>query len=107
MLQNNLSYHETMRRYFPDRNHKDFHFIKNWKRIYLNEGVAGLMAQRRGRKSTNESKKDTLNQESENALAAENKRLKEQLLYAQAEIEYLKKLDALVRAEEQHNDKKQ
>ena len=42
----------------------------------------------------------------EEDLIAENQRLKEELEYAQIEIEYLKKLDALVRAEERKNGKK-
>ena len=37
----------------------------------------------------------------------ENQRLKERLEYLEMENEYLKKLDALVRLEEQQNDKKQ
>ena len=39
-------------------------------------------------------------------LIAENQRLKERLEYLEMENEYLKKLDALVRAEEQQNSKK-
>ncbi len=42
----------------------------------------------------------------EEDLIAENQRLKEEIPYLQAEMEYLKKLDALVRAEEQKNGKK-
>ena len=37
----------------------------------------------------------------------ENQRLKERLEYLEMENEYLKKLEALVRLEEQQNDKKQ
>jgi hypothetical protein len=51
-------------------------------------------------------RKKPLNKEVENDLIAENQRLKEQLEYAQMENEYLKKLDALVRAREQQNEKK-
>ena len=42
----------------------------------------------------------------ENDLIAEIQQLKERNQYLEMENEYLKKLDALVRAEEQRNDKK-
>jgi transposase-like protein len=61
--------------------------IIKWERIYLEEGEAGLMEERRGRKSTGRPKK--LKPEVEEDLIAENQRLR-------AEVEYLKKLDALV-----------
>jgi hypothetical protein len=51
-------------------------------------------------------RKKPLDKEVENDLIAENQRLKEQLEYAQMEIEYLKKLDALVRAEAKQSGKK-
>jgi hypothetical protein len=51
-------------------------------------------------------RKKPLDKEIENDLIAENQRLKEQLEYAQMENEYLKKLDALVRAEAKQNGKK-
>ena len=47
-----------------------------------------------------------MDKEIENDLIAENQRLKERLEYLEMENEYLKKLDALVRAEEQQNGKK-
>ena len=64
------------------------------------------MTERRGRKSTGMPKKKPLDKEIENDLIAENQRLKERLEYLEMENEYLKKLDALVRAEEQQNGKK-
>lgn len=64
------------------------------------------MVERRGRKSTGRPRKKPLDKEIENDLVAENQRLKEQLEYAQMEIEYIKKLSALVLAEEQKNGKK-
>lgn len=106
MRNNGMSYKATMRKYFPDRPSKDFHFIKRWERIYLEEGVEGFMKERRGRKSTGRPPKKPLDKSIEGDLIAENQRLKEQLQYAQMEIEYLKKLDALVRAEEQEKNKK-
>ena len=80
--------------------------LHRWERIYLEEGVAGLMTERRGRKSTGIPRKKPLDKEIENDLIAENQRLKERLEYLEMENEYLKKLDALVRAEEQQNGKK-
>jgi hypothetical protein len=112
MRENHLSYHETMRKYFPCFDPRHYEFIQRWERIYLEEGAAGLYVERRGRatKMDNPKKgrprKKPLNKEVENDLIAENQRLKEQLEYAQMENEYLKKLDALVRAREQQNEKK-
>ena len=80
--------------------------LHRWERIYLEEGAAGLMTERRGRKSTGMPRKKPLDKEIENDLIAENQRLKERLEYLEMENEYLKKLDALVRAEEQQNGKK-
>ena len=108
MRENHLSYHETVRKFGlgnPDCGGVR-QMIKKWERIYLEEGAEGLMAERRGRKSTGRPRKKTLDKEIENDLIAENQRLKERLEYVEAENEYLKKLDALVRAEEQKNGRK-
>ncbi len=64
------------------------------------------MVERRGRNSKGRPRKKPLDQEIENDLIAENQRLKERLQYVEMELEYLKKLDALVRAEEERNGKK-
>ncbi len=109
MRENHLSYHEAVRK-FGLGNPKvggTRQMIKRWERIYLEEGAAGLMTERRGRKSTGRPRKKPLNKEIENDLIAENQRLKERNQYLEAELEYLKKLDALVRAEEQKSGKKQ
>ena len=112
MRTNHLGYRETMRKYFPHLNQKWFGFLKKWERIYLEEGEAGLYKERRGRitKMDNPNKgrprKKKLSKSVKEDLIAENQRLREELQYAQAEIEYLKKLDALVRAEEQKKNKK-
>ncbi len=113
MRNNGMSYKAVMRKYFPDRPSKDYKFIKRWERIYLEEGAVGLSIERRGRSTKMETpnkgrpRTKPLDKEIENDLIAENQRLKEQLQYAEMEIEYLKKLDALVRAEEQKKNKKQ
>lgn len=95
-----------MRKYFPDFPPKNYNFIKQWERIYLTEGAEGFMVERRGRNSKGRPRKEPLDQEIENDLIAENQRLKERLQYVEMELEYLKKLDALVRAEEERNGRK-
>lgn len=106
MREHGLGYQETMRRYFPHLGEKNFAFLKTWERIYLEEGAAGLMIERRGKKSKGRPRKKPLDKEIEKDLIAENQRLRERLEYVEAENEYLKKLDALVRAEEQKSGKK-
>ena len=54
MRENRLSYHEAVRK-FGLGNPKvggTRQMIKRWERIYLEEGAAGLMTERRGRRST-------------------------------------------------------
>lgn len=110
MRENHLAYRETVRKHWgtKSRSEEDLYVktVKKWERIYLEEGTAGFMVERRGRGSKGRPRKKPLDKEVENDLIAENQRLKEQLEYAQMEIEYLKKLDALVRAREQQNGKK-
>lgn len=110
MRENHLSYSDTVRRYWGVRTKTDCSKhrsqVRLWERIYLEEGAAGLMTERRGRKSTGRPRKKPLDKEIENDLIAENQRLKERNEYLEMEIEYLKKLDALVQAREQQNAKK-
>ena len=110
MRENGLSQRETVRKYWGTngRTEEDLYLgsLKRWKRIYLEEGEAGLMKERRGRKSTGRPRKEPLSKEIEDDLIAENRQLRERLEYVEAENEYLKKLDALVRAEEQKSGKK-
>jgi hypothetical protein len=78
----------------------------------LEGGATALYLERRGRatKMDNPKKgrprKKPLDKKIENDLIAENQQLKERLEYLEMENEYLKKLDALVRAEAQQNGKK-
>lgn len=65
--------------------------------MYLTEGIAGLYAERRGHKSAGRPAK--LSKQVEKDLLAENQRLR-------MEIDYLKKLNALVFKEEQQNKKR-
>ena len=111
MRENGLGYGEVVRKYWGVDTYKesDHHRsqVRLWERIYLEEGAAGLAVERRGRctKMDNLNKgrprKKPLDKDIENDLIAENQRLKERLEYMEMENEYLKKLDALIRAEEQ------
>ena len=106
MRENGLSYMATMRKYFPHLYPKNFAFLKKWERIYLTEGAEGFMVERRGRGSKGRPRKKPLPPEAESDLLDEVQRLREHNEYLEAELEYLKKLDALVRAEKERNGKK-
>ena len=103
MRENHLGYREVTRKYWGLKTERETSKYVNrvikWERIYLEEGEVGFMTERRGRKSTGRPKK-ALSKSVEEDLIAENQRLR-------MEIEYLKKLDALVRKEEQKKNKKQ
>ena len=101
MREHHLGYNETVRKYWTDGKGNEANYknqIKKWERIYLEEGAEGLMKDRRGKSSKGRPQK--LDKKTEEDLIAENQRLR-------MEIEYLKKLSALVLAEEQEKDKKQ
>ena len=104
MRDNHMGYRETMRKYFPNLQVTSYEFVKKWERIYLEEGAEGLMKGRRGRacsaSGTRKGRPPKLDKKVEEDLIAENQRLR-------MEIEYLKKLSALVLAEERENGKKQ
>ena len=110
MRENHLSYRETVRKYWGTQSRtEEDHYksrVKLWERIYLEEGAAGLMEERRGRKSTGRPRKKPLDKAVEEDLIAENQRLRERNEYLEAEVEYLKKLDALVREREQRSGRK-
>ena len=114
MREHHLSYRETVRKYWSTGQEDNYkNRIKQWERIYLEEGEAGFYIERRGRttKMDNPKKgrprKKPLDKQVENDLIAENQRLKEELEYLRAENEYIKKLSALIAAEEQKKSKKQ
>ena len=93
MREEGLSYKETRLRFDiagEDR-------VRNWERIYLEEGPEGLAVERRGRKITGRPRK--LPQSTEEDLIAENQRLR-------AEVAYLKNLQALVLERERRQQKK-
>ncbi len=107
MCENHLGYRETARKYKLGNNVcQGKNLAIKWERIYLEEGAAGFMVERRGQGSKGRPRKKPLDKEIENDLIAENQRLKERNQYLEAELEYIKKLSALVQAEEQKNGKK-
>lgn len=99
MREHHLGYRETARKYLcaagKEANYKNR--IMKWERIYLEEGAEGFMRERRGREVGRQ--KEPLDKSVEEDLIAENQRLR-------MEIEYLKKLSALVLAEERKSGKK-
>lgn len=98
MRKENLSCKETTRR-FGIRSATQ---VERWERIYLEEGKEALLVERRGRASaasgTQKGRKPKLDKQVEEDLIAENQRLR-------MEIDYLKKLNALVLEEERQNRK--
>ena len=104
MREHHLGYRETARKYFGAKTRSEEELykgsIKRWERIFLEEGAEGLMKERRGKSNGNKKgRPPKLDRKVEEDLIAENQRLR-------MEIEYLKKLSALVLAEEQKNGKK-
>ena len=106
MREHRLNYHETVRKYGlgNDQTGGARTMLQRWERIYLEEGAEGLMKERRGKacsaSGTRRGRPPKLDKKVEEDLIAENQRLR-------MEIEYLKKLSALVLAEERENGKKQ
>ena len=79
MRENHLGYRETARKYglVTSSMGGAISTLHRWERIYLEEGAAGLMEERRGRKSTGRPRKRPLDQPVEEDLIAENQRLRE------------------------------
>ena len=106
MREHHMGYRETVRKYWDvskglEANYKNA--VQRWERIYLEEGAKGLMKERRGRtckaNGARKGRPPKLDKKVEEDLIAENQRLR-------MEIEYLRKLSALVLAEERKNGKK-
>ena len=107
MREHRLGYRETARKYklTVTSEASAANMVQRWERIFLEEGAEGLMKERRGRacaaSGTRKGRPPKLDPKVEEDLIAENQRLR-------MEIEYLKKLDALVRErEERENARKQ
>ena len=106
MRDNHLSYMETVRKYWKiNKNDKSkgkgyIRRLHLWERIFLEEGAEGLKKEHRGKASgINKERPPKLDKKVEEDLIAENQRLR-------MEIEYRKKLSALVLADEQKNGKR-
>ena len=106
MRESYLGYRETVRKFWNTQNRKEEDLyvftVKRWERNYLEEGYEGLMKDNRGRPSLEGKRRGRppkLDKKVEEDLIAENQRLR-------MEIEVLKKLSALVLAEERENSKK-
>ena len=104
MREHHLSYGETVRKYLQGVSPTSaIGTLQRWERIFLEEGAEGLMKERRGRGNPLSDKKrgrpPKLDKKVEEDLIAENQRLR-------MEIDYLKKLSALVLAEERKNGKR-
>ena len=106
MREHHLGYRETARKYNLVKQSESAAatMLHGWERIYLEEGAEGLMKERRGRacsaSGTRKGRPPKLDKKVEEDLIAENQRLR-------MEIEYLKKLDALVQKRLQEEKKKQ
>ena len=107
MREHRLGYRETARKYklTVTSEASAANMVQRWERIFLEEGAEGLMKERRGRayaaSGTKQGRPPKLDSKVEEDLITENQRLR-------MEIEYLKKLDALVRErEERENARKQ
>ena len=107
MREHHMGYRETVRKYWDvskgqEANYKNA--VQRWERIYLEEGAEGLMKERRGRagaaSGSKKGRPPKLDKKVEEDLIAENQRLR-------MEIEYLKKLDALVQKRLHKERKKQ
>lgn len=86
MRRDHLSYRDAARQFGITG--KDM--VANWERIYLEEGIVGLSRKQRARVSSPKmDRKPKLEKKVEEDLIAENQRLR-------AEVDYLKKLNALV-----------
>ena len=114
MRTHHLGYRETARKYNLGNNESQGkNLARNWERVYLEEGEAGFYIEKRGRttKMDNPKKgrprKKALDKQVENDLIAELQKLKEENEYLRAENAYIKKLSALIAAEEQKKSKKQ
>lgn len=107
MREKHLCYSETVRKHWGVKTKAEVSLyrktVQRWERIFLEEGAEGLMKERRGRAcsadGTRKGRPPKLDKKVEEDLIAENQRLR-------MEIEYLKKLSALVLADERKNGKR-
>lgn len=107
MQEQHLGYREAIRKYWKtttsSEEDKYLKTLRTWKCKYLEEGAKGFMKEKRGKacktKGTQKGRPPKLDKKFEEELIAENQQLR-------MEIEYLKKLSALVLADERKNGKR-
>lgn len=104
MREHYLTRRETVRKYWGTKSRAEedryVQTVRKWERIYLTEGLEELMKERRGRRrNIEEEKPPEPDNRTREELVDENRRLR-------MELEYLKKLSALVLAEERKSGKK-
>lgn len=100
MRSQKISYNETGRMFLPGISRGSaVTIIQKWESIYLESGSAGLRYERRGRKPSGPPKPKKLSEMTEKDLIEENQ-------YLRMELEYLKKLEALVSKRELSERKK-
>ena len=105
MREHHMGYRETARKYSLVRQSEASaaSMVQRWERIFMEEGAEGLMKERRGKACSasgpRKGRPPKLDKKVEEDLIAENQRLR-------MEIEYLKKLSALVLADERKNGKR-
>ena len=104
MREHHLAYREAVRKHWgtKSRAEEDRYAptLRKWDRIYSAEGVEGLMKERRGRgRNPKEEAPPEPDNRTREELIDENRRLR-------MELEYIKKLSALVLAEERKSGKK-
>ena len=104
MREHHLAYREAVRKHWgtKSRAEEDRYAptLRKWERIYSVEGVEGLMKERRGRRrNPEEEAPPEPDNRTREELIDENRRLR-------MELEYIKKLSALVLAEERKSGKK-
>ena len=95
MQKERLSYHEAAREFGISGHER----IRQWERIYLEEGPEGFRIERRGQSGKGGRPPKQLRSEIEEDLIAEVQRLR-------AENAYLKKLNALVLEEERQSKRR-
>ncbi len=107
MRNNHLGYNETVYKYWDVKNSVEAHNysgrLRLWERIYLEEGEEGFMEEKRGRAcgpGKGRPRKEPLPPDVVRDLIEENQQLR-------MEIEYIKKLSALVLANERARKNKQ
>ena len=113
MQEHHLGYSETVRKYWEvEKGHEQNQIkqLKLWERIYSEEGAEGLMAENRGRSKKEGGKKRgrplKIYEPTKDAKDMTVKELLEENEIMRAQIEYIKKLSALVLADEQKNGKR-